>query len=156
MRRKDKEITDPAAIEAIIRSARICRLAMCDGDRPYLVPLSYGYDDNTLFFHSAGQGKKIDILKQNPEVCFEIEGVTTVMTGETACKWSLAYRSVIGFGRVRWITEATEKRRALDRIMARHGAEGVQEYDATALKRTTVMAVDIRSMTGKQSPPVSG
>lgn len=151
MRRKDKEITDPAAIEAIIRSARICRLAMCDGDRPYLVPLSYGYEDNTLYFHSATQGRKIDILQRNPEVCFEIEGESTVVPGESPCKWTITYRSVIGFGRVRWITEDSEKRRALDRIMARHGAEGAREYDPPALKRTTVMAVEIQSMTGKQS-----
>ena len=151
MRRKDKEITDPKDMEAIIRDARVCRLAMCDGDRPYLVPLSYGYENHTLYFHSAGQGTKIDILKRNPEICFEIEGESTVLPGESACKWSITYRSVIGFGRVRWITDDVEKRRALDRIMARHGAEGAQEYDDASLKRTIVMAVDIRSMTGKRS-----
>ena len=73
MRRKDKEITDKAEIESIIGSSMVCRLAMTDKNRPYIVPLCFGYKDNTLYFHSAGQGKKLDILKKNNLVCFEFD-----------------------------------------------------------------------------------
>jgi nitroimidazol reductase NimA-like FMN-containing flavoprotein (pyridoxamine 5'-phosphate oxidase superfamily) len=64
MRRHEREITDKKEIEAIIRKALVCRLAMVDGDKPYVVPLCFGYADHTLFFHSAGEGKKLEIIKK--------------------------------------------------------------------------------------------
>ncbi|RZB37859.1 MAG: uncharacterized protein SRB2_00961 [Desulfobacteraceae bacterium Eth-SRB2] len=73
IRRKDKEITDNAEIESIICRSMVCRLAMADKNRPYIVPLCFGYKDNTLYFHSAGQGKKLDMLKKNYSVCFEFD-----------------------------------------------------------------------------------
>ena len=60
MRRKDREINDKFAIESIIRKASVCRLAMVDGNRPYIVPLCFGYQGDALYFHSANVGKKLD------------------------------------------------------------------------------------------------
>ena len=65
MHRNDKEIKDVAAIEGVLRAAKVCRLGLCDGDRPYVVALCFGYDGDALYFHSAGQGKKLDILRKN-------------------------------------------------------------------------------------------
>ena len=64
MRRKDKEITHRAEIESIIRRSMVCRLALADENIPYLVPLCFGYKDNSLYFHSVGQGRKIEMLKK--------------------------------------------------------------------------------------------
>ena len=64
MRRSEKEITDKLAIEKIINASLVCRLALSDGNQPYIVPLCFGYQDRTLYFHSALEGKKIDILKK--------------------------------------------------------------------------------------------
>ncbi|OQX60886.1 MAG: hypothetical protein B5M51_09570 [Anaerolinea sp. 4484_236] len=58
MRRSDREITDQAAIEAIIHEAEFCRLALVDGGQPYIIPLSFGYRDKVLYFHSAVEGEK--------------------------------------------------------------------------------------------------
>ncbi len=65
MRRNDSEITDRKDIDGIIRRCRVCRLAMCDGSQPYIVPLSFGYDGSFLYFHTAREGRKIDIIKRN-------------------------------------------------------------------------------------------
>ncbi len=73
MRREDKEINDIATIEGIIRKARVCRLALSENGQPYIVPLCFGYKDNNLYFHSAGEGKKLDIIKKNNNVCFEFD-----------------------------------------------------------------------------------
>ena len=77
MRRKDREVTDKNQIEEILKQCKTCHVAMVDNEKPYVVPLSYGYqilEDGTLelVFHSAKDGKKINILKKNPNVCFEI------------------------------------------------------------------------------------
>jgi len=71
MRRQDKEIQNEPEIKAIIKKAGVCRLGMINGNKPYIVPLCFGYHDNVLYFHSSLKGKKIDILQKNPNVCFE-------------------------------------------------------------------------------------
>jgi len=72
MRRKDREITDPKEIEEILANNIICRIAFSDGKNPYIVAMNYGYQKNKIFLHSAKEGKKIKIIKDNNQVCFEI------------------------------------------------------------------------------------
>ena len=71
MRRKEKEITDRGEIEAIIHQSDVCRLAMADAGGHYIVPLNFGFSENSLYLHTAQKGRKIDILKKNPRVFFE-------------------------------------------------------------------------------------
>ena len=65
MRRKDCEITDRAEIEAILKKALVCRIGLADGGEPYIVPLSFGYEDGAVYLHSAVEGKKIAMLQKN-------------------------------------------------------------------------------------------
>jgi nitroimidazol reductase NimA-like FMN-containing flavoprotein (pyridoxamine 5'-phosphate oxidase superfamily) len=73
MRIKDKEVTDIRIIEQIIMNNSICRIGLCNNNQPYVVPMNFGYKNNCLYIHSTKQGKKIDILKDNPNICFEVE-----------------------------------------------------------------------------------
>ena len=150
MRRKEKEITDISEIESIIRDSLVCRLGLADNGTPYIVPLCFGFKDNSLYFHSAKVGRKIEILKRNNEVCFEFDGNLEVQTGKTACDWGMQYRSVIGFGRASFVGDPEEKRKALDVIMAQY-ADGAFEYLEKALGKALVIRVEIESMTGKKS-----
>jgi nitroimidazol reductase NimA-like FMN-containing flavoprotein (pyridoxamine 5'-phosphate oxidase superfamily) len=150
MRRKKQEVSNPEELEAIFREAGVCRLAMMDGNRPYMVPLNFGYRDNVLYFHSAGEGKKIDLLRRYPQVCFEVEAGVKIIPGGQACNWGVSFRSIIGHGRAEFVTDADEKRRGLDIIMA-HYSDGEFEYSDENLQRTTVVKVEICSMTGKRS-----
>ena len=151
MRRQEKAIQSLQAIEAVIQRAQVCRLAMVDGDRPYVVPLSFGYRAQRLYFHSAVQGYKIEILQKNPKVCFEMDVDVRVLPGDKACDWGVAYQSVIGFGTVNFITDVAQKRAALDTIMAHYGGTP-EPYAETHLRKTQVLEVVIDTMTGKQSP----
>ncbi len=99
MRRNEKEITDNSAIEAIINQSIVCRLGLSDGNMPYIVPLCFGYKDNTLYFHGALEGKKIDILRKNQNVCFEFDVDAEVVEKEKACSWGMKCQSMIGFGK---------------------------------------------------------
>lgn len=150
MRRTDKQIHDVAAMEGILRRATICRLAISADDRPYVVPLCFGYQDNTLYFHCAPEGMKLDILRKNDRVCFEADVDHEFVRANDACGWSLKYRSVIGFGRAVIVEGAAAKRAALDVIMG-HYANGPFQYSADAVVKTTVVRIEIESMTGKSS-----
>ncbi len=150
MRRKDKEINDIVAIESIIRRASVCRLAMCQDGRPYMVPLCFGYKDRTLYFHSAEKGRKIEILRRNNNVCFEVDIDHQLMQADQACGWGMKYRSVMGFGRARLIEDAESKRQALDIIM-QHYSDKAFEYPSEAIESTMIIKVEIDSMTGKSS-----
>ena len=65
MRRQDKIISDPNLIERVIQKGTVVHIAMMDGDKPYQIPLNYGYQDSSFYIHSAREGKKIDLLRAN-------------------------------------------------------------------------------------------
>lgn len=150
MRRKNNEITDPLIIEEILRTARIVRLAMSDAGEPYLVPLNYGYCDGALYIHCAKEGRKIDILRYYPRVCFEIEGTHQLVTGPKACDWTMKYRSLIGYGRVE-ILELTEDKIAGLDILMRHFGKTDNTFQAEHVENIFILKLNIESVTGKQS-----
>ena len=152
MRRKDKEITDTAQIENIIRRSMVCRLAMADKNRPYIVPLCFGYKDHTLYFHTAGHGKKLDMLKKNNFVCFEFDIDSEPIKSDKACEWGMKYKSVIGFGTASFIEDLELKRKALNIIMQHYSGETF-DYPENKIKNTVVIKVNIEHMTGKYSEP---
>jgi nitroimidazol reductase NimA-like FMN-containing flavoprotein (pyridoxamine 5'-phosphate oxidase superfamily) len=150
MRRHEQEITDQTEIEHIISEALICRLAMIDRDKPYIVPLCFGYENQRLYFHSALEGRKMEVLRHSPNVCFEMEARTAVTRGKTACEWGMTYRCVIGDGQATLVKDNEAKRKALDCIMRHYGGERA-DYSDKVLKKTAVIQVDIRQMTAKRS-----
>jgi nitroimidazol reductase NimA-like FMN-containing flavoprotein (pyridoxamine 5'-phosphate oxidase superfamily) len=150
MRRREREIRDEAGVLEILEKGLVCRLGLYDGQYPYVVPMNYGYRDGRMYFHCAREGRKIDILKTNDRVCIEVDIDTRVVRGETPCRWTANYRSVIGFGRARILDDEREKKAGLDVIMAHYGGGG-GEYDEKSLQRTSLIEVVLENMTGKQS-----
>jgi len=149
MRRMDREINEGALVEDILHRAKICRMALSINDMPYIVPRCFGYKDKRLYFHCAHEGKKIDILKRNKRVCFEVEVDQELVASEAACTWGMKFRSVVGFGRAFFIDDAESKKLALDIIM-RHYSDKRYAYDEDVLSKTLIIEVEIDSMTGKQ------
>lgn len=150
MRRSDREMASPEPIRSIIARERVVYLAMVDDGRPYVLPLSYGYDGAALYLHCANAGRKLDILRCNPQVCFAIVSDHELIRGEQPCGWDLHYRSVVGEGTVQFVEDVEEKRRALDALMSQHGGEG-GEYPPESLARTTILRIDISALSGKQA-----
>jgi nitroimidazol reductase NimA-like FMN-containing flavoprotein (pyridoxamine 5'-phosphate oxidase superfamily) len=150
MRRNEREVRDEKQIRDIFEQGLICRLGLFDGHFPYIVPMSYGYRNGRIYFHCAREGRKVDILKSNDRVCVEVDIDTRVVRGETPCRWTAKYRSVIGFGRARIIDDEKEKKDGLDVIMAHYGGSG-GEYDEKSLRLTSVIEVVLENVTGKQS-----
>jgi len=152
MRRKDKEITDKNEIKAILKRALVCRIAFLENNRPYIVPVNFSYNDNFLYFHSAPEGKKIDILRDNKNVCFEIDIDIEIVKVATLCNWSAKYRSVIGFGKANFVEEFEEKKYVLNLIVQKYsGTSDEYEFSEGVVDTITVVRITIESMTGKKS-----
>lgn len=151
MRRSDKEIKDPETIHRIIKETDVCRIALSDGKKPYIVPMNFAYKDNTLYFHSATEGQKIDILRKNNQVCFQMDIKTELVISEIPCNWGMKYLSVVGFGKAQIIDDDTEKKAALDILMSKYSSENSFEYSDEAICKVMVIKVEIEKMTGKKS-----
>jgi nitroimidazol reductase NimA-like FMN-containing flavoprotein (pyridoxamine 5'-phosphate oxidase superfamily) len=119
---------------------------MCDEGLPYVVPLCFGYEKGALYFHSATVGRKLEILKKNPKVSFEMDIDWVLVRSGDRC--NMRYRSVIGFGDASLIEASEDKRNALDLIM-RHYHQEPFAYPQDTLKRTAIIKVEIEEMTGK-------
>ena len=150
MRKKEKEITEISEIEAVIQQVTVCRIGMSDNNIPYIVPMCFGYQEDAIYVHGSLKGKKTDILQKNQNVCFEFDINTEVVEGEKACKWSMKYKSVIGFGKAIFLNELDDKRKALNIIMHQY-SDSPFDFLEKAINGTSVIKIEIESMTGKQS-----
>ena len=104
----------------------------------------------TIYFHSSPDGKKIELLKTNKKVCFEIELFTEIVKNEIPCNWGTKYRSVIGFGTIEFLTDPDKKREGLDIIMAHYGKTDKNIYQDKQIEKVLILKLKIEEMTGKQ------
>ena len=84
-----RKITGINEIEEIINKAGVCHLGLVDGDEPYVVPFSFGYERGALYFHGNMKGRKIELIRKNNRVCFEMETDVEVKEAEQACDWGI-------------------------------------------------------------------
>ena len=102
MRRSDREITDLGEILSIINDCKVIHLAMVDDGEPYLLPLNFGYACEggafSFFCHSAREGRKLDILRKNPTVAFEMDCRGALDEHDVACQCGYYFASVTGVG----------------------------------------------------------
>ncbi len=152
MRRKDKEITDKKEMEDILREAHICHLGMAVDNTPYVVPLHYGYEPDCIYIHCAKKGRKLDMIKQNSRVCFQVEAdVTDRFASAPACDSTATYRSVIGYGTAMLLDDFEEKKQGLDVIMKHYHNQPPFEYNPKDVERTCIIKIEITEMSGKKS-----
>jgi nitroimidazol reductase NimA-like FMN-containing flavoprotein (pyridoxamine 5'-phosphate oxidase superfamily) len=154
LRRVDKEITDPSEVEDVLREAAVGRLATCADGKPYVVPLSYVYEGGKIFFHGAGQGKKMRDLAKNSRVCFEVD-ISELMPADAPCDYNFRYRSVIAEGAARVIQNPEEKLKALRLLIEKYAPGKAGKLTPERLfsfKSLAVVEIKIEEMTGKRSP----
>ena len=151
MRRKDKEITDQNTISEIIKHCQVCRLGLAKSNLPYIVPVSFGYDGDAVYFHTAKEGKKIEYIEANNSVCFEFErGVRVLPDPGGPCKWTFSFQSVIGYGKIYELVDQKEKAQGLERIVAQY-SDSEWDIDERRLGNLRVWKIAIENLTGKQS-----
>lgn len=152
MRRKDREITDFENIKKIISGCDSCALALMDKDYPYVIPMNFvaDYGDNTitLYFHCASEGKKLDLIRQNPNVSFELDCSHRLVTGEKACDYTMDFESVVGYGKA--FTDNDNKEHALTLLMNRYSAQKNHSFDKKWLEAVTIIRLDVEGFTAKR------
>lgn len=154
MRRKDLAVTEPEAMDAIIRGCDCIRLAFADGNKPYLVPVSFGYtregDVRKVYFHSADAGKKVELCRRLGYAAFEMDTKRTVKASDQACNFSMAYQSVVGEGSVKELTTREEKAAGLQVIMEQYSGRADWDFPEGTLDKTCVFCLTVEEISGRE------
>ena len=149
MRRKEREITSREEIDEILRTGKVLHLALSDDNTPFLVPVFYAYDGTSLYFHSAKAGTKIEIMKKNSKVCFEVSIDNGIVESDLACDFEAAHRTVIGFGNAEFVDSESDKIAVLNSIVAQF-TDKKFEFPKGNLNATAVIRINIVSIKGKK------
>ncbi|MDR3244267.1 MAG: pyridoxamine 5'-phosphate oxidase family protein [Elusimicrobiota bacterium] len=154
MRRSDREVKDFGDIIKILDDCSEIHLALSVNDKPYSVPLNFGYEVDggklSIFIHGAKEGKKHDIIAQNQEVSFSGVSFAQFFKAEEAIRWSTYYKSVIGFGKISIVNSSQEKIKGLDLLMKHCGFTDTPSYPPQSLDAVRVMKIEVEEITGKQ------
>jgi hypothetical protein len=148
---KNKVLTSKADMEAIIRKCQSCCISMVDPDgKPYVIPMNFGYKDDVVYFHGSQKGKKVDVIRNQADVCilFSTDHQLRYVNEEVACSWSMRYRSVIVYGKAEFIEDHDEKIKCLNIIMSNY-TDRKFDYNTPAIKEVMVFMVKVEKMEGR-------
>lgn len=154
MRRKDREITDFNKMLEIMQKCDCCRLGFKDEDSVYILPLNFGIkedDENiVLYFHGATEGKKIDLVKSQNQIGFEMDTKHELVEKETACGYSYLYQSIMGSGEVSLVDDVSEKITGLQSIMNHYSGKKDWNFTEEMVKRVAVIKLIVNKWTCKE------
>ena len=155
MTKRERQVTDPDQIRHILDTAKVLHLGMAVDNEPYVVPMSYGYTMEegklVIYLHSATQGKKLDMLRKNPNVFFEIDCDLMPFEGRVPCQYGLVYSSIMGRGNARILENVEEKKHAMSVLMkTQTGKEFTFEDRLVSI--VAVIRIDVAEYTAKHRP----
>lgn len=152
MRRQDREIVDPAQICGILKRSKVCFLSLCDGNTPYTVPMNFGFTEEagriTLYLHSARSGRKLELIRKNPNVCAAFGTMLSFEDGETGCKATAQYESAVGFGTAEILSDPKACEKGLSCLLSQYESRAARDFSAL-LDKTAVIRVALDRITGK-------
>lgn len=153
--RREREVTDIDEIRAILDKAKIVHVGMIDGDRPYVVPMNYGYTLTdgvlTLYLHGAKSGRKLDVLRANPRVFIELDTDIVPFEGRTACHYGICYSSVMGEGKAEIVEDSEGKKLALTALMRTQTGRDF-EFDDAMVSVVSAIKITLDYFTAKKRP----
>ena len=156
MRRRDREITDVNHVESILNECKYLHLGLADEGIPYVVPMNYGVTKDEadghymIYLHGAHEGKKLDIIRKNPNCCFSLERNVKPFEGRLACQYGMVYESIMGFGQITIVDEPVEKMQALTALMKTQTGKDDFQFDERMVSIVTVFRIDVKELTAKQ------
>ncbi len=155
MTKRELQITDLNRIQEILDKAKVLRLGLAVDNEPYVVPMNYGYilegEKLTLYLHSAVRGKKIDMLRANPKVFFELDCDLTPFEGKKPCTYGLSYSSVMGRGEATIVEDVEEKMQAMTVLMKTQTGKDFS-FDEKLVGMVAVVRIDVSEYTAKHRP----
>lgn len=153
MRRTDREVTDPAKIREIIAACTCCRLGLCDGERAYVVPLNFGFAERdghyTFYFHSAMEGRKIELIRRTGWASFEMDRGHEIMEHPNSSHCSARYQCVMGGGPVTLLEDREKKKAGLAALMLHDTGTDQWEFEDAMVDKTHVIRLDVEELTCK-------
>ena len=155
MTKRERQITEEHRILHILDTAKILHLGLCAGNMPYVVPMNYGYTMEqgklTLYLHSAVRGKKLDMIRENPNVFFEMNCDLIPFEGPVPCRYGLSYSSLMGQGYARIIEDPEEKQAAMTRLMKTQSGKDFS-FNEKLVSIVSVIRIDVEEFTAKHRP----
>ena len=150
--RRTRQALPPEEISAVLERGTSGVLALAGDDGyPYAVPISYVYDGERIYFHSARAGHKLDAVRREPKASFCVIDQDQIVPAE----YTTYFRSVIAFGRIRILEDAGEKRAAMEKLAARYAPEDAPERRAQAIDREwmplCMLEMTIYHLSGKEA-----
>ncbi len=153
--KREREVTDLSEIIRYLDTAKFLHLGLVDGDEPYVVPMNYGYtmEDGklTLYLHGATRGRKLDVMRANPKVFFSLECDLQPFEGTVACKYGMAYASVMGCGVATILEDVEEKKKGLSILMKTQTGKDF-EFNDKLSGVVSVIRIEVSAYTAKRRP----
>ena len=155
MTKRERQITDEKQIMAILDAGKVLHLGLAVDNEPYVVPMNYGYTHENgklvMYLHSAVRGKKLDMIRANPKVFFEIECDRVPFEGELPCQYGLSYSSVMGKGIARIVEDVEEKKKAMSVLMKTQTGKDFT-FEDRLVSIVAVIRIDVEGYTAKHRP----
>ena len=155
MTKRERQVTDLRQIREILDKGKVLHLGLSVNDEPYVVPMNYGYrmeeDRLTLYLHSAVQGKKLDMIRENPRVFFSIDCDRMPFDGDKPCQYGLVYSSVMGRGTTQIVEDVEEKKQAMSLLMKTQTGKDFT-FEDRLVSIVSVIRIDVAEYTAKHRP----
>ena len=155
MTKRERQVTDPQQIKEILDKSKVLRLGLCMDNEPYVVPMNYGYTNEdgklTMYLHSAVRGKKLDMIRANPRVFFELDCDLMPFESRLPCQYGLAYSSVMGKGVATIVENVEEKKKAMSILMKTQTGKDFS-FEDRLVSIVAVIRIDVEEYTAKHRP----
>ena len=152
MTKRERQITDEKQIMDILDKGKVLRLGLAVDNEPYVVPMNYGYikEDGKLviYLHSGVRGKKLDMIRMNPKVFFEIDCDLLPFESELPCQYGMSYSSVMGKGTARIVEDVEEKKQAMSILMKTQTGKDFT-FEDRLVSIVAVIRIDVDAYTAK-------
>ncbi len=153
--RRERLVTDIDKVLDILNKSKVIHLGLVDGDEPYVVPMNYGYtyenEKLTIWLHGATTGRKLDVIRKNPKVFFEMECDLIPFEGDVACKYGISYSSLMGKGLATIVEDSAEKQRALS-ILMKTQVDMDFEFNEKLASVVGIIKIEVSEFTAKNRP----
>lgn len=155
MTRRELEVKDRDEIIRILDKCKVLHLGLVDGDEPYVVAMNYGYaledEKLTLYLHAATAGYKLDLIRVNPKVFFEMDCDVMPFEGKVACQYGTSYSSIMGRGRAEIVEDVEEKKQILSVFMKSQTGQDFTFQDKL-VSIVSVIKIQVSEYTAKCRP----
>lgn len=161
MRQMTLECTDQQKINRFLETEKTGFLGLADGDAPYTIPLNFVWLDGAIYFHGAGEGRKVNIIKKNPKACFTVSADLGTISDPVPAKTDTAYMSVMIFGEAEKVNNLDEAVLAMQKMLDKYvpgyydralPSSHVEKYRSSLGSKTAVYKINARELTAKENP----